>query len=133
MTFKVLLVDDNPTFVNAVRKFLEMMPGVTVVGHAFDGADALLKAESLMPELVLLDIAMPRMNGLEVAQQMNTWPKPPQIVFLSMHDNAEYRLAAQGLSAAYVGKCDFVDKLVPIIAQLRLRAISPIQVVDGKP
>ncbi len=128
MKFKVLLVDDNPTFVNAVRKFLELMPGVAVVGHAFDGSDALLKAETLMPDLVLLDIAMPRMNGLEVAQHMTTWPKPPQIVFLSMHDNAEYRLAAQGLGAAYVGKCDFVDKLVPLIAQLRLRGISPSQV-----
>ena len=122
MTFKVLLVDDNPTFVNAVRKFLERMPGLAVVGHAFDGCDALLKAETLMPDLVLLDIAMPRMNGLEVAYCMKSWPRPPKIVFLSMHDNAEYRLAAQGLGAAYVGKCDFVDKLIPIISQLRLGA-----------
>jgi len=119
MSLRILLVDDNHTFLNAVCQCLAMMPEAEVVGHAYDGAEALAKAQALQPDLVLLDIAMPLMTGLEVATQMQTWPKPPRILFLSLHDNESYRTATRELGAvALVGKSNFVADLMPIVSSL---------------
>jgi len=119
MTLRILLVDDNQTFLTAVRQCLAMVPGTEVVGQACDGPDALAKAKVLQPDLVLLDIVMPQMSGLQVATQMQSWPRVPRILFLSLHDNDSYRAAAQELGAvALVGKANFVADLMPIVSSL---------------
>ena len=119
MTIRILLVDDNKTFLTAVNDFLLTLPGVEVVGQAHAGAAALALAAKLAPDLVLLDIVMPEMNGLEVAAALQTTATPPYIVFLSMHDSASYRAAARELGAwGYVGKGDFVLDLVPLIESI---------------
>jgi len=119
MTLRILLVDDNHTFLTAVRQCLAMLPEAEVVGQASDGADALVKARALAPDLVLLDIVMPHMNGFEVAAHMKTLPCVPRILFLSLHDNESYRVAARELGAvALVGKSNFVADLMPIISGL---------------
>lgn len=128
MTIKILLADDNRTFVSAVRKFLDILPGTEVVGQAHDGRAALTKASQLAPDLVLLDINMPELNGLEVARHMRSWPQPPHLVFLSMHDSVDYRAAALKLGAAgFVGKADFVVDLPPIIERLFLTKLESFQ------
>ena len=115
----ILLVDDNLTFLSAVRKYLAQLPEVVIVGEAHDGQAALALAVQHKPDLVLMDIAMPGMNGLDAVQAMNTFAHPPHVVFLSMHDNASYRAAAQDLGArGFVGKSDFVANLIPLIASL---------------
>jgi len=119
MTLKILLVDDNPTFLATVKKCLGMLPGVEVVAEANDGHKALKLAEQLQPDLMLLDIVMPGPTGLDVAKTMQTWAKSPRVLFLSMHDNDSYRSAAQKLGAlGLVGKANFVAELLPIIAGL---------------
>ena len=119
MSLRILLVDDNHTFLNAVSQCLAMLPEADVVGQAHDGTEALAKARALKPDLVLLDIMMPHMTGLEAAAQMQTWPKPPRILFLSLHDNESYRAATRELGAvALVDKANFVVDLMPIIASL---------------
>lgn len=119
MTIKILLVDDNPVFVTAVSKFLDMLPGTEVVGQAHDGREALTKARQLQPDLMMLDIRMPELNGLEVARCMQSWPQPPRVVFLSMHDSVAYRAAAHDLGAAgFVDKADFIVELLPIIERM---------------
>ncbi len=116
---KILLVDDNLTFLTAVRKYLAMLPDAHVVAQAHDGQEALAQATQWRPDLVLLDIMMPGMNGLEVAAVMQSWPQPPQIIFLSMHDNDAYRQATAELGVlGFVGKADFVLELLPLIARL---------------
>ena len=115
----------------AVRKFLDVLPGTRVVGQAHDGRDALIKAEALKPDLILLDIAMPKMNGMEVARLIQTWSHPPKIVFLSMHDSLAYQEAARELGAlGIVGKSDFVNELLPILESMvagrNTNAIMPI-------
>ena len=70
VTIKILLVDDNRTFVAAVRQFLGAMPGAEVIGEAYDGHEALVQARQLQPDLVLLDINMPLINGLDVARRL---------------------------------------------------------------
>lgn len=116
MTIRILLVDDNQTFVSAVQQYLDLVPGVSVVGQAYDGRMAMTKIALLQPQLVLLDVAMPEMNGLEVARRLQSWPQPPRVVFLSMHDNVAYRKAASNFGAVgFVSKADFVVELLPII------------------
>ncbi|HTG28253.1 MAG TPA: response regulator [Methylomirabilota bacterium] len=65
MTKNILLVDDSELIRLATRHFLESQPGFKVCGEAVDGIDALEKASHLNPDLIILDIAMPRMNGLQ--------------------------------------------------------------------
>lgn len=128
MTLKILLVDDNLTFLASVKHFLTMFPNTQVIGEAHDGHHALALAQQLQPDLVLLDIVMPGPNGLEVAKTMQTWPKPPKVLFLSMHDNESYRTAASALGAlGLVGKANFVVELLPIITGLSTPAseVSP--------
>lgn len=115
----ILLVDDNLTFMASVKKVLSMLPNTRVVAEAHDGARAVELAQRLLPDLVLLDIVMPGMNGLEVAKTMQTWAVAPQVLFLSMHDNEAYRAAARALGAlGLVGKANFVAELLPIITGL---------------
>ena len=119
MKVRTLLVDDNKTFLAAVRNFLMMVSDIEIVGEANDGWSAVEMAKKLSPDLVLLDIVMPEMNGLEVAQALKDSSPPPRIVFLSMHDSESYRTAARELGAfGYVGKGDFVADLIPIIDRL---------------
>jgi DNA-binding NarL/FixJ family response regulator len=116
---KILLVDDSHTFLSAVRNFLALVPDVVVVAEAHDGIMALQQANLHQPQLVLMDIAMPGMNGLEAAAALNALAQPPYIVFLSMHDGDSYREAARDLGAwGFVGKSDFVAQLIPLIAGL---------------
>ena len=119
MTIHILLVDDSATFVSAARNVLDVMPGVDVIGHAYGGREALEKAELLRPDLVLLDIGMPGMNGLEVGRRMRLSPSGPRIVFLSMDDNAVYRAAARDIGAeGFIGKANFVLELIPLLESL---------------
>lgn len=119
MTLRILLVDDNLTFMASVKKTLRLVPNTLVVAEAHTGQEALALAHRLQPDLMLLDIVMPGMTGLEVARDMQGWAHSPRVLFLSLHDNESYRLAAQSLGAlGLVGKANFVAELLPIITGL---------------
>ena len=119
MTLKILLVDDSRSFLRAVRLFLDTLPEVKVIGYAYNGRQALIKAQLLRPDLVLLDIDMPDMNGFEVARALQSRPQPPRIVFLSLHDDPAYRAQAHLHGAeALVSKADFVIELIAILQAL---------------
>jgi DNA-binding NarL/FixJ family response regulator len=119
VTLRILLVDDNPTFLASVRQFFQFLPDAQVIGDAHDGLSALDAANRLQPDLVLLDIAMPGMNGLDVARALKSWAHPPKIVFLSMYDGEIYRGASRELGAlGFVSKADFVTELLPLVTLL---------------
>jgi len=123
--YKILLVDDNQTFVTSVKNFLGGIAGISVVDHAVNGVEALQKAQQLHPDLVLLDIAMPEMDGLVVAAQMQSWSQAPTIVFLSMNDNNAYREAACQVGATgFVSKANFVTELIPLVEKLVMSRTS---------
>lgn len=119
MTIRILLVDDNQTFLSAVRLFLDWLEETSVVGEAHDGSQALVLARQTEPDLVLLDIGLPVISGLEVARALRAQPKSPQLIFLSMHDTEACRLAANEFEPlAFVAKSDFVTKLLPVMESL---------------
>jgi len=96
---RILVADDHKDFRNVVCEFLNQLPDVIVVGEADDGVDVIDKTESLDPDIVLMDITMPRRNGLEAARIIkNRWPLK-KVVIATMHDNAYYRAQAEEVAA----------------------------------
>lgn len=119
MTLRILLVDNNPTFLAAARHFLDTLPAIQVVGEARSGQDALSKTALLQPDLVLLDISMPDLSGLEVARRIRSWAKPPAITFLSMNSGDAYQAATRDLGVlGFLEKSKFAKELPLIIARL---------------
>jgi DNA-binding NarL/FixJ family response regulator len=114
--FDILLVDDSRIFLASIRGALSGMHGVNVVGVAHNGKEALDLAEHLHPHLILMDIAMPVLNGLDACKQVVRWKQPPVVIFLSTHDGAEYCRAAIDVGGqCLVSKSNIVHELLPMI------------------
>ena len=91
----VLIVDDHSAFRESASALLEA-EGFAVVGEAADGDEAIIAVESLRPQVVLLDIQLPDLDGFAVAERLAARPDPPMVVLISSRDAAAYgpRLAA---------------------------------------
>jgi DNA-binding NarL/FixJ family response regulator len=90
MPVRILLVDDHSVVREGLRLILEAMGDMTVVGEARDGLDALEKADTLTPDVIIMDIAMPEMNGIEATRLIcKRWPTV-KVVILSMHHTNEH-------------------------------------------
>jgi two-component system, NarL family, response regulator NreC len=91
---RVLLADDHQLMRSGVRLMLEREPDITVVGEAGDGREAVTLAKTLKPEVVVMDIGMPNLNGIEAALQMTQHNPELAVVMLSMHSDESYVLRA---------------------------------------
>jgi DNA-binding NarL/FixJ family response regulator len=98
---RVLLADDHNLLRAGIRALLVTMPGIEVVGEAANGLEALGLVEARLPEVVLTDIAMPGLNGLELAARVTHRFPEIKVIILSMHADAQY--VAQGLRAGASG------------------------------
>ena len=103
MPVRTLLADDHTLVRAGLRKLLELMPGIEVVGEAEDGLALLALAEQLQPRLVLMDISMPGLNGLEATAQLVKAMPGVRVVILSMHQNEE--LCARPCATARWATC----------------------------
>jgi DNA-binding NarL/FixJ family response regulator len=113
---RVLLADDHQIVAEGLRSLLE--PEVELVGIVPDGREALAAVEALRPDVVVLDITMPSLNGIEAARQLRAAGSPVKVVFLTMHREAAY--AARALDAGAVGfvlKHNAASELVTAIRQ----------------
>ena len=90
MPLTVLIVDDHEGFRRAARTLLEAA-GIRVVGEAADGESAITEAERLRPQLVLLDVQLPGIDGFEVAARLGKASDPPAVVLTSNHAASSYR------------------------------------------
>jgi two-component system response regulator AlgR len=91
-TIRLLIVDDEPPARERLARMLADMPDVVVVGEAGNGAAAIEACARLMPDIVLLDIHMPGMDGIETARHLNALEEPPAVIFVTAYD--EHALAA---------------------------------------
>jgi len=91
---RILLADDHQLMRSGVRLMLEREPDLTVIGEAADGREAVALAKSLKPEVVVMDIGMPNLNGIEAAHQMTQEFPDLAIVMVSMHSDESYVLRA---------------------------------------
>jgi DNA-binding NarL/FixJ family response regulator len=116
MVARVLLADSSDVFRLYIRETLHAHQGFQVVAEATDGLTALQKAEQLRPDVTLLDIAMPKMNGFEAARQLALVSPESKIVFLTVHDSSDMVLHALELGAlGYLIKSHLTTELLPAL------------------
>ncbi|MFI0713461.1 response regulator [Streptomyces inhibens] len=94
MTIRILVVDDEELFRCGLGNLVSMDPGITVVGAACDGAEAVRLAGTCRPDVVLMDIRMPGMDGLTAARKIHALPNAPKVIVLTTFDLDEYVHAA---------------------------------------
>ena len=87
---RVLLADDHAVLRDGLRALLEAQPGIEVVAGAATGREALREAKRLQPDVVVMDIAMPELNGIEATLQMQDACPSTRVLILSMHSTAEH-------------------------------------------
>jgi DNA-binding NarL/FixJ family response regulator len=116
---RVLLADDHGIVRRGLRSLLEDA-GVEVVGEAADGLDALRLCDELRPDMLIVDIGMPKLNGIDVAARVQKMDRPPAVLILSMHSDESYILRALASGArAYLLKDATDEDLLPAV-----RAVS---------
>jgi DNA-binding NarL/FixJ family response regulator len=113
MSKRILVVDDHDVVRQGVRRILRNRPEWQVVGEAEDGVEAIEKTKSLDPDLVILDVSMPRKDGLEVAGEVTKLGVRSKILVLTMHDSKELVAAVRKSGASgYVNKTHAARDLI---------------------
>ena len=123
---RVLIVDDNPMFLREARNFLAELQNVECVACANSGAEALVRVDEFRPDLVLMDIVMPGMSGLETMLVLRSRLPALRMYAVSLDDAAEYRAAALKNGAdGVISKHEFAEAIPDLIAQLACDGDAP--------
>lgn len=149
-TIRVIVADDHTMIRSGLRALLDREPDIEVVGEAADGRQAVQKAQELLPHVVLLDIAMPNLNGIDAARQISSKHEGMGIIILSMHADESYVLKAlkagargyllkdssetdvmNAVRAISAGKAYFSPEISRIMAQDYLRHMQQRGVEDS--
>lgn len=112
---RILIVDDFEPWRRAVRSIFENDADLEIVGESGDGLDAVRQSETLQPDLVLLDIQLPTMNGLEAAEKILQVSPATKILFLSSFQGDDTMREALKFGAGFVVKADAARDLLPIV------------------
>lgn len=113
---KILVVDDHAIMREGIRLLLGLQDDIEIVGEASDGLDAIKKTQELAPDVIIMDIAMPNMDGLEAIRRIKKKNQRVRILVLTQHDNREYVLSAiKAGSSGYVPKSALGSELVSAI------------------
>jgi DNA-binding NarL/FixJ family response regulator len=116
MSISVLIVDDHTVVSEGLRSLIEAQADMRVVACVADGREAVTKAKELKPDVVLMDISMPDLNGIEATHLIRSRLETTQVVILSMHSNQEYVLRAlQAGARGYVLKKSASKEVVDAI------------------
>jgi DNA-binding NarL/FixJ family response regulator len=116
---RILLVDDNRDFLGSAVNFLAVDPRLKIVGTVTSGREALELTPGLQPDLVLMDLAMPEMNGLEATRRLKARSTALRVVIVTGNDHQEYRNAANAAGAdGFLAKSDFGRRAADLIHTL---------------
>jgi DNA-binding NarL/FixJ family response regulator len=115
-SIRVLLADDHPVVRSGIRNLLEKAPGIQVIGEAGDGEEALLMAREMNPDVLLLDMEMPKVSGVEVAKELRAGGSPVRVLVLSAYDDKQYilELLASG-AAGYLTKEEAPETIIEAV------------------
>jgi len=117
---RIALADDHALVRAGIRSLLEQMPGIEVIGEAGNGREVVKLARQLKPDIVLMDVAMAQMNGIEATERVKKVDRAIQVIILSMYSNEEYVLQAlQAGASGYLLKDAATQEL-----ELAVRAVS---------
>jgi DNA-binding NarL/FixJ family response regulator len=116
---RILLVDDSAEFLAALSTFLSDFPGMEIVGRAASGCEAVEAVDIVRPDLILMDISMPKMNGIEATKIIKSRPSSPLVLMLTLHDSQQYYGAARSAGAdGMVLKSEVLNDLLPAIRMI---------------
>ncbi|MCX6936736.1 MAG: response regulator transcription factor [Verrucomicrobia bacterium] len=129
---RTVVIDDSPEFLRAVEHLLRQMPSVELIGTAEDGAYALTLMASERPDLVLMDVKMPWLNGLQATQRIRAWFPGVRVILITLHEFEKWNAASVAAGAdCYLSKSCLREELPGVIA--RLFPVHPVGTVlqDG--
>lgn len=119
VTLHILIVDDEPQIRNILRTIMEKHEGWVVCGEAADGIEAIEKAAELKPDLVLLDISMPNLDGLSALPQIREHNPAAAVLILTLHESLDMaRLSSLAGASGYIAKSLAATELVPEIEKV---------------
>lgn len=128
---RVVIADDDAVVVESLQIVLDAQPDIEVAGCGTDGADAVRLAADATPDVVLLDIQMPGMDGLAAAEKILASPEPPRVVFLTTFSDDEYIVRALALGAAgYLIKQDVAGVAPALRAVMAGRSVLEGEVLE---
>ena len=116
---RILLVDDNDDFRRQAARFLAAEPGCDVVAFAASGTEAVEMTGRVGPDLVLMDLSMPGMNGIEATRRIKARAGAPRVVIVTLDGDAPYKTASESaLADGFLSKADFILEIGPLIDRL---------------
>ncbi len=116
---RLVLVDDQPVVRQSLRRRLTLEPDMTVVGEASNGREAIALAQQLTPDIILMDVEMPEMDGITAASAMRTGVPHSAVVLLSIYDDITTRARAHTAgAAAFINKSGEIDALIAVIRRV---------------
>jgi DNA-binding NarL/FixJ family response regulator len=134
MAVTVLIVDDNAQFRAILREIVAQEPDLHVVGEAAAGAEAMRLTQDLRPDILLLDLVMPRVNGLEVLRWSKAEHPEIKVIIVTVHTEDAYRQAAETSGAdAFLLKRTLGTDLLPTLQRLRGSLAPPQASQDNAP
>jgi len=126
VSFRILIVDDEPQIRDILRKIIDRHENWTVCGEAADGVQAIDKAAELKPDLILLDISMPNLDGLSALPRIREQCPDSGIVILTLHESLDMARASSAAGAwGYVAKSLAATALVPEIEKVEAALTFP--------
>jgi DNA-binding NarL/FixJ family response regulator len=110
---RVLVVDDHESFRRVAAKVVELTGGFVVAGSVGSAEESIIAAEAIRPDLVLMDISLPGIDGIEATRLLRAMARPPVVILLSTYDEADFGARARECGAAdYIAKSAFgTDRL----------------------
>lgn len=129
---RILVADDNSLVRRSIRVMLDAIDDVEIVGEAEDGQEAVDLVEKTNPDVVLMDISMPRMDGLKATERIQTMKTAAQVLILSMYANTTFvRQALRKGARGYLLKRTFAEELLPALNRVNEGELYLSPDIDG--
>lgn len=117
---RTVVVDDHVDFRRLAQVLLEEVEGVELIGLGSDGEEAIHLCEKLRPDLLIMDLSMPRMGGIQATRLIKAQDDAPLIAIVSIYDDSEHRAhAAKAGADAFINKADFLGSVARLIEEIR--------------
>ena len=123
---RLLIVDDHQIVRQGLTQMFAAVPGIEVVGVAEDGGEAVTQADRLSPDVVLMDVEMPNVDGIEATRQITSTHPTARVVILTASDDQRIQDALRAGAAAYVLKHGDPGQVVRAVQDARPRASRPV-------